>query len=90
MKAIDSLAHHRHMLRDLGYHTVYKGKWHLSEFPAEGTAKRWSPTASRSTGLGRCGRRPMDGALKDGKIADEAVDWLAKRAPKSPPPIPGS
>ena len=25
-----------HMLRDLGYHTVYKGKWHLSELPAEG------------------------------------------------------
>jgi arylsulfatase A-like enzyme len=26
-----------HMLRDLGYHTVYKGKWHLSEFPANGS-----------------------------------------------------
>ena len=24
---------------------------------------------------------PLDGALKDGKIADEAVDWLATRAP---------
>ena len=22
-----------HMLRDLGYYTVYKGKWHLSEHP---------------------------------------------------------
>ena len=33
-----------HMLRDLGYHTVYKGKWHLSEFPATGTrGARWSP-----------------------------------------------
>jgi arylsulfatase A-like enzyme len=26
-----------HMLRDLGYHTVFKGKWHLSEFPAKGS-----------------------------------------------------
>ena len=38
-----------HMLRDLGYHTVYKGKWHLSEFPAGDTREARNPTASQIT-----------------------------------------
>jgi arylsulfatase len=72
-----------HMLRDLGYHTVYKGKWHLSEFPAEGTREAMEPYGfSEYQDWGDVVGGPMDGALKDGKIADEAVDWLAKRAPE--------
>jgi arylsulfatase A-like enzyme len=72
-----------HMLRDLGYHTVYKGKWHLSEFPAKGTREAMEPYGfSEYQDWGDVVGGPMDGALKDSKIADEAVDWLAKRAPE--------
>jgi arylsulfatase len=72
-----------HMLRDLGYHTVYKGKWHLSEFPTEGTRDAMEPYGfSEYQDFGDVIGGPLDGALKDGKIADEAVDWLATRAPE--------
>jgi arylsulfatase len=72
-----------HMLRDLGYHTVYKGKWHLSELPAKGTREAMEPYGfSEYQDWGDVQGGPMDGALKDPKIADEAVDWLAKRAPE--------
>jgi arylsulfatase len=72
-----------HMLRDLGYHTVYKGKWHLSEFPATGTREAMQPYGfSEYQDWGDVQGGPLDGALKDPKIADEAVDWLAKRAPE--------
>ncbi|MGZ5415504.1 MAG: sulfatase-like hydrolase/transferase [Aeromicrobium sp.] len=72
-----------HMLRELGYHTVYKGKWHLSEFPAEGTREAMEPYGfSEYQDFGDVIGGPMDGVLKDPKIADEAVDWLAKRAPE--------
>ncbi len=72
-----------HMLRDLGYHTVYKGKWHLSEFPAEGSREAMEPFGfSEYQDWGDVVGGPMDGLLKDPKIADEAVDWLTKRAPE--------
>ena len=72
-----------HMLRDLGYHTVYKGKWHLSEIPAEGSREAMEPYGfSEYQDFGDVIGGPMDGALKDPKIADEAVDWLATRAPE--------
>ena len=72
-----------HMLRDLGYHTVYKGKWHLSEIPAEGSREAMEPYGfSEYQDFGDVIGGPMDGVLKDPKIADEAVDWLAKRAPE--------
>jgi arylsulfatase len=72
-----------HMLRDFGYHTVYKGKWHLSELPTEGTREAMEPYGfSEYQDFGDVVGGPMDGALKDSKIADEAVDWLAKRAPE--------
>jgi arylsulfatase A-like enzyme len=72
-----------HMLRDLGYHTVFKGKWHLSEFPAKGSCEAMEPYGfSEYQDWGDVQGGPMDGFLKDPKIADEAVDWLTKRAPK--------
>jgi len=71
-----------HMLRDLGFHTVYKGKWHLSEIPAEGSRDAMEPYGfSEYQDFGDVVGGPLDGALKDGKIADEAVDWLSTRAP---------
>lgn len=70
-----------HMLRDLGYHTVYKGKWHLSEIPAEGSGEAMEPYGfAEYQDFGDVVGGPLDGALKDGKIADEAVDWLSTRA----------
>ncbi len=72
-----------HMLRELGYHTVYKGKWHLSELPASGSREAMEPYGfSEYQDFGDVIGGPMDGVLKDPKIADEAVDWLAKRAPE--------
>jgi arylsulfatase A-like enzyme len=71
------------MLRDLGYHTVYKGKWHLSELPTEGSREAMEPFGfSEYQDWGDVVGGPMDGLLKDPKIADEAVDWLTKRAPE--------
>jgi len=72
-----------HMLRDLGYHTVYKGKWHLSEFPAGGTRDAMEPYGfSDYQDTGDIQGAPMDGVLKDPLIAAEAVNWLTKRAPE--------
>lgn len=69
-----------HMLRELGYHTVYKGKWHLSELPV-GTRDAMEPYGfSEYQDFGDVIGGPMDGALKDPKIAEEAVDWLGARA----------
>jgi arylsulfatase A-like enzyme len=70
-----------HMLSDLGYHTVYKGKWHLSEFPTEGSRVAMEPYGfSEYQDWGDVVGGPLDGALKDGEIADEAVGWLSTRA----------
>jgi arylsulfatase len=79
----DTLPTIGHMLRELGYHTVYKGKWHLSEFPTEGTRDAMEPYGfSEYQDFGDVQGGPLDGALKDPKIADEAVGWLATRAPE--------
>lgn len=70
-----------HMLRDLGYHTVYKGKWHLSELPTEGSRDAMEPYGfSEFQDFGDVIGGPLDGALKDPKIAEEAVGWLSTRA----------
>jgi arylsulfatase len=72
-----------HLLRDQGYYTVLKGKWHLSEFPAGDTRDAMEPYGfSDYQEWGDAYGAPMDGFLKDPKIADEAVDWLTKRAPE--------
>ena len=72
-----------HLLRAQGYYTVYKGKWHLSEFPAGDTRDAMEPYGfSEYQEWGDAQGGPMDGLLKDPKTADEAVDWLTKRAPK--------
>lgn len=68
-----------HLLRDQGYHTAFKGKWHLSEVP------------HREDGLERYGfsdyqqwgdmfGAPLEGEQLDGAIVFETVDWLEHRA----------
>ncbi|CAG0929152.1 MAG: sulfatase-like hydrolase/transferase [Rhodocyclaceae bacterium] len=70
-----------HMLRDLGYHTVYKGKWHLSEFPTKGSCKAMEAYGfSEYQDSGDVQGGPMDGVKKDPLIAADAVEWLNKRA----------
>ena len=73
-----------HMLRDLGYHTVYKGKWHLSEIPTKGSREAMEPYGfSEYQDWGDVHRRAIGwSSNKDPLIAAEAVDWLAKRAPE--------
>jgi arylsulfatase len=72
-----------HMLRDLGYYTAYKGKWHESEF-AEGNTK----DAMEAFGFseyqewGDVQGMPLDGLKKDPKTAADAETWLMKRAPE--------
>jgi len=72
-----------HMLRDLGYHTVFKGKWHLSEFPAKGSREAMEPYGfSEYQDWGDVQGGPLDGFTKDPKIAEEAINWLTNRAPQ--------
>jgi len=70
-----------HMLRDLGYYTAFKGKWHESEFP-EGDAKdAMEPFGfSDFQEWGDVYGGPLDGFTKDPKIAAEASEWLKNRA----------
>jgi arylsulfatase A-like enzyme len=38
-----------HLLRDLGYYTAFKGKWHESGFPQGDTTGALEPTVSQTT-----------------------------------------
>jgi arylsulfatase len=72
-----------HMLRDLGYYTAYKGKWHESEFPEGNTQDAMEPYGfSDFQEWGDAYGAPMDGLNKDPKTAAEAVNWLQNRAPE--------
>ena len=70
-----------HMLRDLGYYTAYKGKWHESEFPEGDTKDAMEPYGfSDFQKWGDAYGAPLDGFNKDPKTASEAVDWLSNRS----------
>jgi arylsulfatase len=72
-----------HMLRDLGYYTAYKGKWHESEFPEGNTRDAMEPFGfSDYQEWGDAYGAPLDGLNKDPKTAAEAVNWLTKRMPE--------
>jgi arylsulfatase len=72
-----------HMLRDLGYYTAYKGKWHLSEFPEGDSNDAMEPFGfSDFQNWGDAYGAPFDGLNKDPMTAAEAVDWLGNRAPE--------
>jgi arylsulfatase len=72
-----------HMLRDQGYYTAYKGKWHESEFPEGDTTKAMEPFGfSDFQEWGDAYGAPLDGLTKDPKTADEAVSWLKDRSPE--------
>jgi arylsulfatase len=72
-----------HLLRDLGYYTAYKGKWHLSEFQEGDTRDAMEPFGfSDFQEWGDAYGAPFDGLNKDPMTAAEAVDWLQNRAPE--------
>ena len=78
-----------HMLRDLGYYTAYKGKWHLSEFPEGDTKDAMEPFGfSDFQEGGDVYGAPLDGLNKDPKTAAEAESWLRNRAPEIAPTKP--
>jgi arylsulfatase A-like enzyme len=76
-----------HALRAAGYHTAYKGKWHLSEI--DDTGCRITPTTDALEPYGfadynDCGDVhgiPQSGLRDDGDTASAAARWLRERAP---------
>jgi arylsulfatase A-like enzyme len=71
-----------HMLRELGYYTAYKGKWHESEFPEGDSTDAMEPFGfSDFQEWGDAYGAPLDGLNKDPLTAEEAVGWLQNRAP---------
>jgi arylsulfatase A-like enzyme len=72
-----------HMLRDQGYYTAYKGKWHESEFPEGNTKDAMEPFGfSDFQEWGDATGAPLDGFKKDPRTAADAADWLTNRAPE--------
>ncbi len=66
-----------HMLRNAGYYTAFKGKWHEAEFSPEGTQDAMEPYGfSDFQEWGDCYGGPHDGYNVDPKIAAEATSWL--------------
>ncbi|MCT1882222.1 sulfatase-like hydrolase/transferase [Corynebacterium sanguinis] len=74
-----------HMMREQGYYTAFKGKWHLSD-TGFGTSEVLEKFGFSDYQLwGDNWGRPLEGQVKDGTVAMETVDWLRYKAPKDQP-----
>jgi arylsulfatase len=63
------------MLREQGYYTAFKGKWHLSEVErSEATLERYGFADFQQ--WGEMFGAPLQGEMLDGVAAFETVDWL--------------
>jgi arylsulfatase len=70
-----------HMLREQGYYTAFKGKWHLSSVPrSEDALERFGFADYQQ--WGEMFGSPLQGAQLDGTAVAETVDWLETRAPR--------
>lgn len=70
-----------HLLREQGYHTAFKGKWHLSDVPhSEDALERYGFADYQQ--WGDMFGAPLQGAQLDGTAVFETVDWLEHRAPR--------
>jgi arylsulfatase A-like enzyme len=70
-----------HMLREQGYYTAFKGKWHLSEVPrSEDALERYGFSDFQQ--WGEMFGAPLQGAQLDGTAVFETVDWLEHHAPR--------
>jgi len=76
-----------HMLREAGFYTAYKGKWHLNVLPTDAA---WETAPDRADALEPYGYSDygwgpelidtQHGWKFDGRIAQDAVDWLTNKA----------
>jgi arylsulfatase len=67
------------LLREQGYYTAFKGKWHLSEVPrSEDALERYGFSDYQQ--WGEMFGAPLHGAQLDGAAVFETVDWLEHRA----------
>ena len=72
-----------HLLRDLGYYTAFKGKWHESVFPEGDTTDAMESYGfSDFQDWGDIESGPLDGLTKDPPTATEAAEWLKDRSPE--------
>ena len=70
-----------HLLREQGYYTAFKGKWHLSEVPrSEDALERYGFSDYQQ--WGEMFGAPLQGAQLDGTAVFETIDWLEHRAPR--------
>ena len=68
-----------HLLREHGYYTAFKGKWHLSEVArSEDALERYGFADYQQ--WGEMFGAPLHGAQLDGAAVFETVDWLEHRA----------
>lgn len=67
------------MLREQGYYTAFKGKWHISWLPHTEDALEPYGFADYQQ-WGEMYGAPLEGAMLDGTAAFETVDWLESRA----------
>jgi arylsulfatase A-like enzyme len=69
-----------HLLRERGYYTAFKGKWHLSAVPtSEDALERYGFSDFQQ--WGEMYGAPLEGAMLDSTATFEAVDWLEHKAP---------
>ncbi len=70
-----------HMLRERGYYTAFKGKWHLSEMSlSEDALDRYGFADCQQ--WGEMYGAPLEGERLDGTVAFHTVDWLESKAPQ--------
>ena len=73
------------MMREQGYYTAFKGKWHLSAEVPKGEDALEPYGFSDYQQWGDMFGAPLQGAMLDGTVAFETVDWLRHKAPKDEP-----
>ncbi len=67
-----------HMMREQGYYTAFKGKWHVSQLPAkEGALEPYGFSDYQQ--WGEVFGAPLEGIQLDGAVTFEALDWLEHR-----------
>ena len=70
-----------HMLREQGYYTAFKGKWHLSDVPhREDALERYGFSDFQQ--WGDMFGAPLQGEQLDGTAVFEAIDWLETKGPQ--------